>query len=90
MMMMTFICSTNYLEEGGGRTLAEALRLNSKVTSLDLGGNGGNGLGEGGGWTLAEALRVNTTLTSLDDECVVYWYFIHNLYTAVDMPAEAA
>ena len=42
------------------RALAETLRLNSTVTSLNL---GANGLGEGGGRTLAETLRPNTTLT---------------------------
>ena len=34
------------LGQGGGRALAEALRLNTTVASLEL---GGNGLGEGGG-----------------------------------------
>ncbi len=52
------------LGEGGGRALAEALRLNTTVTELDLDDNG-NGLGEGGGRTLAETLRLNTTLTEL-------------------------
>ena len=50
------------LGEGGGRALAETLRLNSTLKSLDL---GYNGLGEGGGRALAEALRLNTSLTSL-------------------------
>jgi Ran GTPase-activating protein (RanGAP) involved in mRNA processing and transport len=52
----------NDLGEGGGRALAEALRLNSTLTSLNL---GDNGLGEGAGRALAEALRLNTSLTSL-------------------------
>jgi hypothetical protein len=39
------------LGEGGGPALAEALRLNTTVTSLDL---GFNRLGEGGGRALAE------------------------------------
>jgi hypothetical protein len=47
--------------EGGGRALAEALRLNTTVTSLDL---GVNDMGEGG--ALAEILRLNTTLESLN------------------------
>ena len=51
------------LGEGGGRALAEALRLDTTLTSLDL---RGNGLGEGGGRALAETLRLNATVTSLD------------------------
>jgi hypothetical protein len=53
----------NYLGEGGGQAIAEALRVNSMMTSLDL---EDNDLGDGGGQALAEALRVNTTVTSLD------------------------
>ena len=49
--------------ESGGRALAEALRLNTTVTSLYL---GVNRLGQGGGLALAETLRHNTTLASLD------------------------
>jgi hypothetical protein len=51
------------VKEGGGRALAEALRLKATFTSLNL---HLNGLGEGGGRALAEVLRLNTTLTSLD------------------------
>jgi hypothetical protein len=56
------------LEKGAGRALergveAQALRLNTKVTSLDL---YYNGLGEGGGRALAETLRLNSTLHSFD------------------------
>ena len=51
------------LGEGGGRALAETLRLNSTLKSLDL---GDNGLGEGAGRALAETPRLNSTLTSLD------------------------
>jgi hypothetical protein len=59
------------LREGGGRALAETLRLNNTVTSLDLGNNNnlrlrGNSLREGGGRALTETLRLNTTVTSLD------------------------
>ena len=43
--------------------MAEALRLNTTVTSLYL---GVNRLGQGGGLALAETLRHNTTLASLD------------------------
>jgi hypothetical protein len=44
--------------------LAEALRFNTTVMSLNL---GSNGLGEGGGRTIqAETLRLDATLTSLD------------------------
>jgi Ran GTPase-activating protein (RanGAP) involved in mRNA processing and transport len=50
------------LGEGGGRALAETLRLNTAVTELDL---HDNGLGESGGLMLAETLRLNTTLTEL-------------------------
>jgi hypothetical protein len=53
----------NKLGEGGGRSLAEALCLNTTVALLDL----GNHLLRGGaGRTLAEALRVNTTVASLN------------------------
>jgi len=45
------------------RALAEALRLNTTLASLDL---YYNHLLEGGGRALAEALRLNTTLASLD------------------------
>ena len=52
---------------GAGRgtaALAEALRLNTTLASLDL---CDNGLGEGGGRALeAETLRLHTTLASLD------------------------
>ena len=51
------------LGEGGGRALAETLRLNSTLKSLNL---SENDLGEGGGRALAETLRLNSTLTSLD------------------------
>ena len=52
------------LAEGGGRALAEALRLNTTVTSPYL---HGIGLGEGRGRALAKALRRNTvTVTSLN------------------------
>ena len=54
-----------WLGEGGGRTLAETLRVNTTLASLRL---CGNGLCEGGGRTLAEALHVNTTVTELDLE----------------------
>ena len=53
----------NSIQEGGGRVLAEALRLCTALTSLNL---DDNDLGEGGGRTLAEALRLNTTLASLN------------------------
>jgi len=50
------------LKEGGGRALAEALRLNTTLTSLDL---DEKVLREGGGRALEETLRLNTTVTSL-------------------------
>jgi hypothetical protein len=43
--------------------LAEALRVNTTVASLNL---GINCLGEGAGRTLAEALLLNTTIASLE------------------------
>ena len=43
--------------------MAEALRLNTTLASIDL---GANDLGEGGGSALAKALRLNTTVTSLN------------------------
>ncbi len=51
------------LGDGGGRSLVATLRLNTMLTSLEL---GFNGLGEGGERVMAEALRPNSTLTSLD------------------------
>ncbi len=48
--------------EGGGRALAETLRLNTTVASLYL---GMNDLGDGGGRVLADALRLNSTGVSL-------------------------
>jgi len=56
----------NDLGEGGGRALAEALRLNTTLASLNL---SYNRLGEGGGLALAEALRLNQyniTVTSVN------------------------
>ena len=53
--------SGNRQEEGGEGAQVEALRLITKVTSLNL---YYNVLGKGGG--RAETLRINTTLTSLD------------------------
>jgi hypothetical protein len=45
------------------QAIAEALRVNIMVTSLNL---DGNNMAEGAGQAIAEALRVNSTLTSLD------------------------
>ena len=42
----------NDLGKGGGRALAETLRLNKSLAKLDL---WGNALGEGGGRALTEA-----------------------------------
>jgi hypothetical protein len=60
-----------YVKQGSrdciARLLADALRLYTRVTSLDLSCNGlGLRLGESGGQSLAEALSLNTTLKSLD------------------------
>jgi hypothetical protein len=52
----------NDLGEGGGRVLAEALRVNNTLALLKL---YYNDLGKGGGRALAETLRLNTTVTSL-------------------------
>jgi hypothetical protein len=40
LLYISIILAANDLGEGGGRALAEALRLNTTVTSLDLGYNG--------------------------------------------------
>ena len=42
---------------------AQTLRVNTTISSLNL---GWNNLGEGGERTLAEALRANTTLTEFE------------------------
>jgi len=52
----------NDVREGGGRALAETLRLNTTPTSLNL---WRNGLGEGGGRALTETLRLNITVINL-------------------------
>ena len=49
-----------FLREDAGRSLAEFLRQNTTLASLDV---GYNELGEDGGRPLAEALRFNTTVT---------------------------
>jgi hypothetical protein len=49
-------------ERSEHRQFAVALRVNSTVTSLQL---GGNKLGEGGAQAIAVALRVKSTVTSL-------------------------
>jgi hypothetical protein len=59
------------LREGGGRALAETLRLITTVTSLDLAPITWENLfdiclEDGGGRALAEALRLNNTATSLN------------------------
>ena len=56
---------SNRMGEGGGRAIAEALRVNTTVTSLNL---CGNDIGERGVQAIAEALRVNSTVTSLNLE----------------------
>jgi hypothetical protein len=57
---------TAIMGEGGGRALAEALRFNTTIMSLNI---RGHDLGKGRGRALAEALRLNTTVTSLDLGC---------------------
>ena len=59
-MSLTFAGS---LGDGGGRALAEALRLNTALMSLNL---GFNHLFVGAGPALAESVHLNTTLTSLN------------------------
>ena len=46
----------------GATQLAECMRVNGTLTSLDL---GYNGIVDAGAMQLAECLRVNATLTSL-------------------------
>ena len=53
----------NCTQEDGGRSLANTLRLNITLASLNL---RFNGPGEGGMRELAETLRLNTTLKSLN------------------------
>jgi Ran GTPase-activating protein (RanGAP) involved in mRNA processing and transport len=53
----------NRTQEGGGRSLANTLRLNITLASLNL---RFNGPGEGGMRELAETLRLNITLKSLN------------------------
>ena len=53
----------NGLGGGGGRALAETLRLNTTLTSLSLSATSLRG---DGGRAVAETLRLNTTLTELD------------------------
>jgi hypothetical protein len=52
----------NGLGEGRGRSLADALRLNTTLVSINP---SNNDLREGGGLSLAETLRLNTPLTSI-------------------------
>ena len=49
------------LRNGGARALAQVLRLDTTLTSLDFVGNG-----LGGGRALVETLRLNTTVTSFN------------------------
>ena len=59
--------------------LSEALKINTSLTTLDLGDvmsslklipfwclSAGNGIGAEGGVALSEALKINTSLTTLD------------------------
>jgi Ran GTPase-activating protein (RanGAP) involved in mRNA processing and transport len=50
----------NSIGSNGGQALAEALKSNSTLTTLDL---AGNSIGSNGGQALAEALKSNSTLT---------------------------
>jgi hypothetical protein len=55
-----------YLGEVGAAAIADALRVNTTLTELNL---RGNDVGEEGAKALADALKVNTTLTELDISC---------------------
>ncbi|CAF1063913.1 unnamed protein product, partial [Didymodactylos carnosus] len=52
----------NQITDRGGKALAEALKVNSTLTQLDLGSNQISDRGE----ALAEVLKVNSTLTKLN------------------------
>jgi hypothetical protein len=54
------------LGEGGGRALAETLRLNTTHSSLDLGYDGLEESGGRGLRALADMLRLNTILSSYE------------------------
>lgn len=52
-LSVCLFCSDNYLEEGGAKILAEALRENTILTELSL---KGNDLGDAGVGHICEAL----------------------------------
>ena len=60
---------SNSIGAEGAKSLAQALRVNSSVSSLDL---NSNSIGAEGANSLAQALGVNTSLSSLD----LSWNFI--------------
>ena len=57
------VLGNNDLQDGGCRALAEALRLNTTLASMN---HSYNDLGEGGAQALGETLRLNSTVTWLD------------------------
>ena len=55
------------MEDKGARHLAEALKLNSGLTTLNLDCSGtGNMIGDEGAQHMAEALKMNSVLTTLN------------------------
>ena len=53
----------NNIQAAGALSLADALKVNTTLTSIDL---SGNNIQAAGALSLADALKVNTTLTSID------------------------
>ena len=52
-----------YIGENGGKAIAEALKVNTTVTSINL---EWNEIGDDGAEAIEEALWVNTTVTSIE------------------------
>ena len=78
---LTLICAGNGIGAAGAQALAEMLRVNGSITTLDLGGmpplncclcwltdfnSAGNRIGVVGAQALAEMLKVNGSISSLD------------------------
>ena len=67
--------SGNGIGGAGAASIAEALALNTTITSVDLGSEccdgrvSANDIGDAGAASIAEALKLNTTITSVDLEC---------------------
>ena len=62
--MTILLLGENSIGEDGAKAIAEALKVNPVLTSLELGGN--RLIGDDGAKAIAEALKVNPVLTKLD------------------------